>query len=184
MRILILSCNTGGGHNAAGRAVKEIFEKNGDEAVMLDYLCLAGNKVSKTVGNVYIETVKNVPGLFGAVYKLGMGVSRICHRSPVYYVNSVMAKYIKQYLKENPADAVIMPHLYPAETITYMKRHGMKLPLTIAVMTDYTCIPFYNLTVQTFMRCYVIIAVSLFPKRNTCIYRNCKKCSGTFWCSI
>ena len=38
MRILILSCNTGGGHNAAGRAVKEIFEKNGDEAVMLDYL--------------------------------------------------------------------------------------------------------------------------------------------------
>ena len=117
MRILILSCNTGGGHNAAGRAVKEIFEKNGDEAVMLDYLCLAGNKVSKTVGNVYIETVKNVPGLFGAVYKLGMGVSRICHRSPVYYVNSVMAKYIKQYLKENPADAVIMPHLYPAEAI-------------------------------------------------------------------
>ena len=112
MRILILSCNTGGGHNAAGRAVKEIFEKNGDEAVVLDYLCLAGNKVSKTVGNVYIETVKNVPGLFGAVYKLGMGVSRICHRSPVYYVNSVMAKYIKQYLKENPADAVIMPHLY------------------------------------------------------------------------
>ena len=58
IRILILSCNTGGGHNAAGRAVKEIFEKNGDEAVMLDYLCLAGNKVSKTVGNVYIETVK------------------------------------------------------------------------------------------------------------------------------
>ena len=95
MRILILSCNTGGGHNAAGRAVKEIFEKNGDEAVMLDYLCLAGNKVSKTVGNVYIETVKNVPGLFGAVYKLGMGVSRICHRSPVYYVNSVMGKIYK-----------------------------------------------------------------------------------------
>lgn len=113
--------------------LKRFLKKTGDEAVMLDYLCLAGNKVSKTVGNVYIETVKNVPGLFGAVYKLGMGVSRICHRSPVYYVNSVMAKYIKQYLKENPADAVIMPHLYPAETITYMKRHGMKLPLTIAV---------------------------------------------------
>lgn len=64
MRILILSCNTGGGHNAAGRAVKEIFEKNGDEAVMLDYLCLAGNKVSKTVGNVYIETVKKCSGTF------------------------------------------------------------------------------------------------------------------------
>ena len=91
-----------------------------------------------------------------------MGVSRICHRSPVYYVNSVMAKYIKQYLKENPADAVIMPHLYPAETITYMKRHGMKLPLTIAVMTDYTCIPF---TEETECDYYVI----RFGKRLTAI---------------
>jgi len=39
-----------------------------------------------------------------------------------------------------------MPHLYPAETITYMKRKGMKLPLTLAVMTDYTCIPFWEET--------------------------------------
>lgn len=146
MRVLILSCNTGGGHNAAGRAVEEVFKDNGHEAEMLDYLCLAGDKVSKTVGNFYVETVKTAPGVFGAVYQLGMLVSRICKRSPVYYVNAIMAKYIKAYLKENPADAIIMPHLYPAETITYMKRRGVKLPLTVAVMTDYTCIPFWEET--------------------------------------
>ncbi len=39
-----------------------------------------------------------------------------------------------------------MPHLYPAETAIYMKRKGMKLPVTIAVMTDYTCIPFWEET--------------------------------------
>lgn len=146
MRVLILSCNTGGGHNAAGRAVQEVFRENGHEAVMLDYLCLAGDRVSKTVGDFYVETVKTAPGAFGLVYQLGMLVSRLCRRSPVYYVNSVMAKYIKAYLKENPADAIVMPHLYPAETITYMKRRGMKLPLTVAVMTDYTCIPFWEET--------------------------------------
>ena len=43
-------------------------------------------------------------------------------------------------------DVLVMPHLYPAETITYMKRKGMKLPLTVAVMTDYTCIPFWEET--------------------------------------
>ena len=43
-------------------------------------------------------------------------------------------------------DAVVMPHLYPAETITYMKRQGIELPLTVAVMTDYTCIPFWEET--------------------------------------
>ncbi len=61
MNVLILSCNTGGGHNAAARAVAEVFRAHGDEAVVLDYLKLAGEKVSRTVGNVYVETVKIAP---------------------------------------------------------------------------------------------------------------------------
>ena len=39
-----------------------------------------------------------------------------------------------------------MPHLYPSETLTYMKRQGTELPPMIAVMTDYTCIPFWEET--------------------------------------
>lgn len=77
MNVLILSCNTGGGHNAAARAVAEVFRAHGDEAVVLDYLKLAGEKVSRTVGNVYVETVKIAPGLFGLLYKIGMLVSRL-----------------------------------------------------------------------------------------------------------
>ena len=83
MNVLILSCNTGGGHNAAARAVAEVFRAHGDEAVVLDYLKLAGEKVSRTVGNVYVETVKIAPGLFGLLYKIGMLVIRLLRRSPV-----------------------------------------------------------------------------------------------------
>lgn len=54
----------------------ETFRAHGDEAVVLDYLKLAGEKVSRTVGNVYVETVKIAPGLFGLLYKIGMLVSR------------------------------------------------------------------------------------------------------------
>lgn len=146
MKAVILSCNTGGGHNAAGRAVAEEFTAHGDEAEMLDYLCLAGNEVSKTVGNIYVETVKTAPRIFGLVYKIGMLVSKIFRRSPVYYVNGKMGKYLKEYFEQNPVDVIVMPHLYPAETITYLKRQGEKLPLTVAVMTDYTCIPFWEET--------------------------------------
>ena len=146
MKAVILSCNTGGGHNAAGRAVAEEFIAHGDEAEMLDYLCLAGNEVSKTVGNIYVETVKTAPRIFGLVYKIGMLVSKIFRRSPVYYVNGKMGKYLKEYFEENPVDVILMPHLYPAETITYLKRKGERLPLTVAIMTDYTCIPFWEET--------------------------------------
>lgn len=146
MKALILSCNTGGGHNSAGRAIVEAFEKNGDEAVFLDYLRLAGDEVSRTVGNVYVETVKLAPGLFGLVYQIGMLVSLLVRRSPVYYVNGRMAKHLRAYLKEHPVDVILMPHLYPAETLSYMRRKGDQLPLCVAVMTDYTCIPFWEET--------------------------------------
>ena len=137
MKALILSCNTGGGHNSAARAIAEEMQDRGDEAYVLDYLCLAGEGVSKLVGDGYVQIVKKTPRLFGAAYKLGMGVSKLAKKSPVYYLNGRMAKYLDQYLKEHPVDVLVMPHLYPAETITYMKRKGMKLPLTVAVMTDY-----------------------------------------------
>lgn len=146
MKVLILSCNTGGGHNAAAKAVAEEVLYRGDEAVVLDYLSLAGGKVSEIVGNVYIEMVKRMPNLFGVVYKLGMVVSKIMRKSPVYFANGKMAKYLQEYLEENPVDVIVMPHLYPAETITKMRRLGMELPVTIAVRTDYTCIPFWEET--------------------------------------
>lgn len=146
MKVLILSCNTGGGHNAAAKAIMEQLQENGDEAVFLDYLRLAGQNVSNIVGNAYIKVVQKVPKLFGVVYQIGMFVSKHIKKSPVYYINGKMAKYLDAYMRENPVDAIVMPHLYPAETITYMKKHGMKLPLTIAVMTDYTCIPFWEET--------------------------------------
>ena len=146
MKVLILSCNTGGGHNSAANAIAEEIHAQGHEAYVLDYLSLAGKKVSKIVGEGYIQIVKKTPLLFGLVYKLGMVISRLTRKSPVYYINGHMAKYLNKYLKEHPADVLVMPHLYPAETVTYMKRKGMNLPLTIAVMTDYTCIPFWEET--------------------------------------
>ena len=146
MKALILSCNTGGGHNSAARAIAEEMQERGDEAYVLDYLCLAGEGVSRLVGDGYVQIVKKTPRLFGLFYKLGMVASRLLKKSPVYYINGRMAKYLDGYLREHPVDVLIMPHLYPAETITYMKRKGMKLPLTVAVMTDYTCIPFWEET--------------------------------------
>ena len=47
MKVLILSCDTGEGHNSAGRAVKEFVEKQGDQAVMLDMMLLKGKRVSR-----------------------------------------------------------------------------------------------------------------------------------------
>ena len=63
-------------------------------------------------------------------------------KSPVYYANIAVAKKLSIYLREHPVDVILMPHLYPAELITYLKKRGEKLPLSVFIGTDYVCIPF------------------------------------------
>ena len=128
MKILILSCSTGGGHNAAGKAVKEQLEKKGHEAVMLDPFSLKSDKTASTVGNAYLLAAGKAPGFFGFIYKIGSSISSSRHKSPVYYANTLMVKRLKAYLDENHFDAVVMPHLFPAEMMTCMKRDYYIIP--------------------------------------------------------
>ena len=51
-----------------------------------------------------------------------------------------------ELIEKERFDAVIMSHLYPAETLTALKRRGCPLPPTIAVATDHTSIPFWEET--------------------------------------
>lgn len=146
MNFLLLSCKTGGGHDAAANALKEQFESMGHQAFVFDYLTLAGEKVAKRVANTYVKTVQKVPNLFGIVYDIGMYIGKKTHNSPVYQANQNMAKYLSDYLKENHYDAIIMTHLFPAETLTYMKRINIPIPPTYAVLTDYTLTPFWEET--------------------------------------
>ena len=146
MKAVILSCNTGGGHNAAAQAVRQAMTLRGHEALVLDYLALAGPKVSRAVGGGYVGLVQHSPKAFGAVYGLGRKVSGMVDRSPIYYANSAMAKYLREYFSEHPVDVILTTHLYAAETLTWMRRHGETLPPTIAIATDYTCIPFWGET--------------------------------------
>lgn len=52
MKVLILSCNTGGGHNAAAQAIAEAIREHGDCAEVLDYLSLAGKEYRNWSGMV------------------------------------------------------------------------------------------------------------------------------------
>ena len=142
MNILVLSCGTGGGHNSAAAAVKEEMLSRGHSVTMLNPLELCGRKVAGRVDNAYISLAQTVPGAFGAIYDLGNAYRRLPWRSPVYYANSHASYALAAYLAENPVDAIVMSHLFPAEILTYLRLHGTPVPKTIFITTDYTCIPF------------------------------------------
>ncbi len=158
MDALILSCGTGGGHNSAGRAIQAELTARGHRAVMLNPYTLHSEGLAGRIDSLYVRTAQRVPRVFGAIYGAGELYRKLHFRSPVYYANGGMISAMQEYLEENHFDIVIMPHLFPAEILTNMKRRGVKLPRTMFIATDYCCIPF---TEETDCDAYVIPAADL-----------------------
>ena len=146
MRALILSCNTGGGHNAAGQALLEKFQELGVDCEMRDALLFASERASKLVCGAYVRTVTVAPKVFGLAYRAGGAISSARRKSPVYYGNIAYARALREYIEDTDVDAIVMPHLFPAECITYLRRHGGLRARAYAVSTDYVCCPFFEET--------------------------------------
>ena len=146
MKVLILSCNTGEGHNSAAKALVECIRLHGDQAELLDIMLLVGKRTSRMVGGGYVNVVKHAPHFFHFLYKIGGRISSSKRKSPVYYANALLAKRLKKYIEQHGYDIIVTTHLFPAETITHMKSKNMLEQKVIAVATDYTCIPFWEET--------------------------------------
>lgn len=142
METLILSCGTGGGHNAAGEAVAEELKKRGHHVELLNPYDLKNPKLAAVIDKIYIKMVQRIPELFGIIYRIGDLYRRLPFRSPVYFANRKMAGLVEEYIDEHSFDAIVVPHLYAAEILTGIKAQGKHLPPVFFLATDYTCIPF------------------------------------------
>ena len=158
MDALILSCGTGGGHNSAAKAVVEAMSTRGHKAVMLNPYRLKSDRLANGIDKTYIRAARKAPHAFGAVYKIGDFYRGLPFHSPVYLANHRMNAVLQEYLSKNHFDVAVMTHLFPAEILTNMKRHGIAVPPMIFVATDYVCTPF---TEETECDAYVIPAEDL-----------------------
>jgi processive 1,2-diacylglycerol beta-glucosyltransferase len=155
MKVLILSCNTGQGHNAAARAVEKIFKERGIDCDLKDTLSFGKVSTSDVISNIYMKMTSNIPWLFRMLYKAGDFVSsrRGQIPSPIYLANTKYANSLYHYIMKNNYDIVLCPHLFPAEAVTYIKRHYNPPITTGFIATDYSCTPF---TEETEMDWYFI----------------------------
>ena len=142
MHVLLLSCSTGEGHNHCARAVRQALEAMGHETDFFDLLHLFGDP-----GPIGIEGLLNVistkaPNLFGLMYKAGERVSALGVTSPVYVVNMNYGRKLCDLINERGYDAVVCSHLFPMETLTFIRRWYSMQAKCYGILSDYTCIPF------------------------------------------
>ncbi len=144
MKTLILSCDTGNGHNSAASALAEALSDKGHECAIADVIGFRGKVQQKLVSSAYYSIVRRTPYLFGMIYKAGDLFSKTGVTSPIYYANTLYAHNLLDYIKENDYQCIICTHLYAMEAMTYIRKHLDAHIPSFAVLTDYTCVPFFS----------------------------------------
>lgn len=145
MKVLILSRSMGGGHNSAAKAVYEALTDSGVDAEVVDAAVFTETHFIKDASSyIYVKAVQRVPKLFGCVYHIADVISTPKFKSVIYYANHRGAGKMYRYITENKFDAIVSPHLYPIETLTYLKRRRRLNIPCFGIVTDYTCIPFWE----------------------------------------
>ena len=142
MKILLLSCSTGEGHNHCALAAKEALEEKGHEVEFLDMLHMFGSSGPLSFDKILNRISSKKPEMFGKMYHAGELVSASGVTSPVYIANTLHAPELGDFIEKNGYDAVVCSHLFPMEALTYLRRRGKCRAKCYGILSDYTCIPF------------------------------------------
>ena len=69
MKVLILSSNNGGGHNAVAKAIAQCFTAHGDECTVRDCLSYVSDHASELVSRSHDFMYRHTPELFDSSYR-------------------------------------------------------------------------------------------------------------------
>lgn len=137
MRILLLTCNTGGGHNSATEALRSEFARRSIDCEIQDALSFVSKSFSEIISNGHTYVYRYLPRLFGAAYRFEER-----HKPRFIYEQVALgAKRFATFLSHHPYDAIVSCHIFGSMLVTAArKRYGLKTP-HYAVMTDYALCP-------------------------------------------
>ena len=167
MQTLILSCNTGAGHNSCAQAVQEAYHSRGEICNITDSLQFISEKASTFISNWHTRIYRHAPRLFDAGYQRAESHEDIfCEGTPIYKLLSSGAERMYQYIRSTGYDNIICTHVFPALALTEMRRQHPCLQLvTSHISTDYTCAP---CTADSALDWYFIPSASLLGEFEQC----------------
>lgn len=142
MRALILSCNTGEGHNSCGRAIQASFEERQISCDMEDAFCFISPTASRLVTTAFNGVYRHLPGVFRFGYRYAEHHPAVFDElSGIYKLLTSGTERLFCFLADGGYDAVICTHVLSALMLTeVLRRHSIRIA-TYFVATDYTCSP-------------------------------------------
>ncbi len=145
MRTLILSCNTGEGHNACARAIKEYYDLVEQTCTIMDSLSFVSEEVSAIVAKGHVLIYRKLSPIFEWGYEYAENhPERFDSDSMLYHFFARGAEDMYHFIQQNEYDNIICTHPFSAMMLTEVKRKYQLAAHTAFVATDYTCCPGVN----------------------------------------
>ena len=142
MRILILSCNTGEGHNSCATALREYFQAQGTPCDVADALGFWSQGMSKFISRWHTRIYRYAPGLFRRGYAfVERHPALLRERSAIHRFLTSGAGRLCAFLQDGAYDTVICVHVFAALMVEVLLRSHPGAWQTAFLATDYTCSP-------------------------------------------
>ncbi len=142
MKILILSCNTGEGHNSCAAAVHEFFEKRGHLCDTVDVLGFVSKKFSGFISKWHARIYRHMPKLFDEGYDFAERHDEIFdENAPVYKMLTGGTERLNNYIESREYDIILCTHVFSSLILTDIKNSYGTKAKTGFIATDYTCSP-------------------------------------------
>ena len=138
MKLLILTCSTGGGHTSAAMAIAQAANRAGIESRVEDALQFLPGFDGKVISYGHTFVYRHLPSLFGVGYRYEQkkGGARFfqveCSRG---------ASALGLYISDGGYDAVISVHVFASFMLAELRKRDALDMFTANVATDYTCSP-------------------------------------------
>ena len=143
MKTLILTCNTGEGHNSCARGIKEYYDSLHEECAIKDALSFISKGVSYAIKNGHNYIYRHHPNLFSRGYKCAESNPKrvFGKRSGAGLILRTGSKRLAAFINQGEYNAVICTHIFACLMLTEaVKRHGVNAK-TAFVPTDYAVTP-------------------------------------------
>lgn len=153
MRILILSANTGEGHNSAARALEEYIKAKGGFCRVTDGLNYMAPSRNKLICRSHVFFYRRLPKVYGMGYRFEERQARRQRYqqklvSPAARRKKLLLsrhrRALMRLLNSGEYDAVICVHVFAARLVSLLRASGRARIPAFFLATDYTCSPGVN----------------------------------------
>lgn len=142
MSTLILTCDTGEGHNSCAKAIKEVYNSHGQECEIINPVKFVSEGFSAFVSKVHISMYRNHPNVFRVGYDYVNSHKRFTARGSFpYRILALGVDRLNDYIVKKKIRQIICVHPLLMMMVTELQnRHNPDCEFAF-VATDYTCSP-------------------------------------------